>query len=682
MTVQPPGPDLALHPPDPLATRPSRAVVEVVRPIVDAGRFAAKATVYEPVTVLADVFVDGHDQPDASVWVRGPGHDDWTETPMEDIGNDRWRATFRPDALGTWEYRVAGWHARYESWRHATVTKLANGLDVSVELIAGAELLEELTDRVATGGGVSVTRSDGKVATAVDLVAEAITSFRAGRPDPYLTDRSLRAVVRRHLNREPQAESPPLRVTVEPVRARFSAWYEFFPRSTVDGSDRHATLTEAIDRLPYIAALGFDVVYLPPVHPIGRQIRKGRNNTLEAAPDDVGSPWAIGSPEGGHTDVHPDLGTVADITKLADAASARGLTLALDIAFQCAPDHPWVTEHPEWFKHRADGTIQYAENPPKKYQDIYPFDFESDAWRELWDGLRDVVLFWVDAGISVFRVDNPHTKPFPFWEWLIAEVKRAHPDIVFLAEAFTRPRVMERLGKLGFSQSYTYFTWRQARWEIEQYFDDLATRTVDYFRPNAWPNTPDILTEQLQAGGRPLFAARAILAATLAPSWGVYGPAFELVEHTAVRTGSEEYLDSEKYQRRQWQLDQPQSLAPLLRTLNEIRRRHPALQHLRGLRFHRSDNDALICYSKLDSTGTDRVLVIVNLDATEPQAGTVDIDLAALDLPYGASYRVHDELGGDTYEWHGALNWVRIEPGDRPAHVFSVEPLEPPEAHP
>ncbi len=634
---------------------PGRVIIDVRRPVVDGGRYAAKGTIGELIVVEADVFGDGHDHVDASLWVRPPDGA-WTETAMEPLGNDRWRASFTPSVLGRWEFRVDGWVDRFGTWRAGTQVKRTAGLDIALELRQGVELLAPIgvdaDDGHRTGAGAGTD-----------------TETRVAR---RLLDPALVAVARRQLDRAPVTTSAEYPLQVDAERARFSAWYELFPRSTVDGTDRHGTLADVIDRLPYVADLGFDVLYLPPVHPVGRSFRKGPNNTLDAGDTDVGSPWAIGASEGGHTAVHPALGTTDDVRRLASAAQDHGLALALDLAFQCAPDHPWVREHPAWFKHRPDGTIQYAENPPKKYQDIYPFDFETTDWRALWDALAGVVRFWIDAGVTVFRVDNPHTKPFPFWEWLITGVQQTHPETIFLAEAFTRPRVMEQLGKLGFSQSYTYFTWRQSKWELEEYFTDLSTRTVDFMRPNVWPNTPDILTEQLQHGGRPVFVTRAILASTLSASWGIYGPAFELIEHTAVREGSEEYLDSEKYQLRRWDLDDSQSLAPLVRLLNQIRRRHPALQHLRGLHFHRTDNDAVICYSKRPAGGTDAVLVVVNLDPFAAQASWLDIDLAALGLPYESTYTVHDELGGGTYTWQGAHNWVRLDPHGLSAHVFAV----------
>jgi starch synthase (maltosyl-transferring) len=421
--------------------------------------------------------------------------------------------------------------------------------------------------------------------------------------------------------------------------------------------------------------MGFDVVYLPPIHPIGASKRKGPNNTAVAGPSDVGSPWAIGSDEGGHTAVHPDLGTVDDVSRLAEECRARGMELALDIAFQCSPDHPWVTEHPNWFAHRADGSVQYAENPPKRYEDIYPLDFDTADWQGLWLGLADVFRFWIARGVTIFRVDNPHTKAFAFWEWALTTLRAEHPETIFLAEAFTRPRSMERLAKIGFNQSYTYFTWRQEAWELREYFTDLATRTVDYFRPNAWPNTPDILTEQLQSGNRTVFTTRAVLASTLAPSWGVYGPAFELLEHDPLRPGSEEYLESEKYQLRDWSLDGATSLAPLLQQLNGIRRANPALQHLRTLQFHGTDNDSLLCFTKTDPAGVGApVLVVANLDPVNRQMGHVDIDLAPLGLPYGSDYDVVDQLSGNTYHWRANRNFVDLDPQGPNAHIFVIHP--------
>jgi starch synthase (maltosyl-transferring) len=665
------------------SARPSRVVVEPVAPVVDGGAFPAKATLEEPVTVLADVFADGHDRAAAALRVRH-GRRGWREVPMVPLGNDRFAATFVPDQLGRWQCQVVGWLDHLGTWRHGMELKLAAGVDVTVDVQIGiglieralgqasgadAEALAELRQRLAAGDTRALGRLD---AADVPHRDGHIPDLDDVEPDQHGPD--LEALFWRTGVRQPTAELVrPLEVEVDPVRARFSAWYELFPRSTLAPATGHATLSDALDRLDYVASMGFDVLYLPPVHPIGLTQRKGRNNTTRPQPSDTGSPWAIGGADGGHTAVHPELGTVDDVAKLAAACRDRDIELALDIAFQCTPDHPWVTEHPSWFAHRPDGTIQYAENPPKKYQDIYPLDFESADWQALWLALADVVRFWVDTGVTVFRVDNPHTKAFAFWEWLIPTIRREHPDAMFLAEAFTRPRVMERLAKIGFNQSYTYFTWRQSAWELRTYFEELSTGTVDYMRPNTWPNTPDILTEQLQTGGPAMFAIRAILAATLSPAWGIYGPAFELMEHVPVRAGSEEYLDSEKYQLRQWDLHRVDSLAPLLGRLNRIRRQQPALAHLRTLRFHNTTSDALLCYSKSDPAGSGPpVLVVVSLDAHRRQTGFVDVDLQPLGLPYESAYDVIDQLTDRRFRWHGAWNYVELDPSD-PAHIFRVE---------
>jgi starch synthase (maltosyl-transferring) len=670
--------------------RPSRVVVEPVRPVVDHGAFPAKAPVGEPLTIDADVFADGHDAVAAALrWrcVTGSGgRSPWQETAMTALGNDRFTATMTPHDLGRMEYDVVGWIDHLETWRQDTVKKLDAGLDVASELQAGAQLVDNAVE-CATG-----TQED----------RDHLTHLRRALADGdtmVLRDSRWREIFWRCTPREPEARLPrPLPIDIDPLHASFGAWYEFFPRSSVrdrnhrdtarsdddagDDADlqgttpKGRTLLESIDRLDHIASMGFDIVYLPPIHPIGTTKRKGRNNATTATAEDVGSPWAIGSPDGGHSAVDPDLGSVDDVTTFASACRQRGMHLALDIAFQCSPDHPWVHEHPEWFAKRPDGSIQYAENPPKKYEDIFPLDFESDDWQGLWQALADVFRFWIERGVTVFRVDNPHTKAFAFWEWAIATLRCEHPEAVFLAESFTRPRVMERLAKIGFNQNYTYFAWRQTQAELREYFTDLATRTVDWFRPNAWPNTPDILTEQLQHGGRPVFVSRAILAATLSPSWGVYGPAFELLEHTAVREGSEEYLDSEKYQLRTWDLDRADSLAPLLARLNQIRHDHRAFRNLHTLHVHSCSDPAILCFSKTDPAGDRPVIVVVNLDPFNRHSAFVDIDLAAIGLPYGADYDVVDELGGVTYRWSGNMNYVDLAPWSASAHVFTVRRLD------
>ncbi len=643
-------------------------MIEPIAPVVDGGRYPAKAALGEPVAVVADVFGEGHDAVDGAVRWRpvpaGGRAGRWTEVPLEAGVNDRWTATFLPAKLGRHEYEVVAWSARAETWRRGTVKKVAADVDVTVELRGGVKMIEAILDDLPKAAGED---DENRLTSLLDELRAGDTSG--------LDDDGWRDVFWRCEPRDPIATSARFAVDVDPERGRFSAWYEFFPRSTIAPATGHGTLRDAIDRLDHVAAMGFDVLYLPPIHPIGVVNRKGANNAVTAGPDDVGSPWGIAD----HTAVHPDLGTLDDVVALGEACRERGLELALDIAFQCTPDHPWVTEHPEWFAKRADGTIQYAENPPKKYQDIFPLDFETDDWQALWTALADVFRFWIDRGVTIFRVDNPHTKAFPFWEWCIATLRAEHPETIFLAEAFTRPRVMERLAKLGYNQSYTYFAWRQSSHELREYFTDLATRTVDYFRPNAWPNTPDILTEQLQHGGRAMFVNRAILAATLSANWGIYGPAFELMEHRAIAPGSEEYLDSEKYQLRQWQLDRPDSLAPLLTRLNAIRRSQPALQHLRTLRFHDTDSPGLLCYSKTDPLGVgDPILVVVNIDARQRHAGNVHVDPTSfgIGLDDDDEFDLHDLLGGGSYRWRGWHNYVELTPGRGAAHVFAVHRID------
>lgn len=637
-----------------------RVVIEHVTPMLDCGRFPVKRAQGEPVMVEADVFADGHDEIRAETWFRHESEETWRRIPMTALGNDRWRAVFEVSEVGQYFYQVAAGIDRAGTWRRDLGRRLEAQQDLENAFHEGARLAED----AATQAPAAEERAR------LVQIAGILQQARA----PFLLERELAlggelaGLLERHASRALwRYSSPPLRVRTERPRARASAWYEFFPRSCAPSG----RLRDCGARLRYAAELGFDVVYLPPIHPIGQACRKGPNNALSAGPQDPGSPWAIGGPEGGHTTIHPALGTLADFRALVRLAQSLGLELALDIAFQCAPDHPYVTEHPSWFRHRADGSVQYAENPPKRYQDIYPFDFESEDAQALWQTLRDIFLFWIGEGVRIFRVDNPHTKPLPFWEWVIDAIKARHPDVIFLAEAFTRPRVMERLAKLGFSQSYTYFTWRNSRRELESYFTELTQSPLrEYFWPNAWPNTPDILPPVLQHGGRPAFALRVVLAATLCANYGIYGPAFELGEDRPLAPGSEEYLDSEKYQVRSWDVGAAHSLAPLLKRLNEIRRHHVALAHDLSLRFHDVDNEALICYSKRH--GDSRILVVVNLDPHYAQSGWVHLDLAALALDPDATYTVHDLILEHDYTWHGPHNFVLLDPGRAPAHVLEL----------
>ena len=641
-----------------------RVVIESVDPEIDAGRFAIKRIIGDPVEVEADVFADGHDHVAARLLFRYCEVASWTMVPMLPLGNDRWRARFSVERVGEYLYTVAGWIDPFDTWRSDLEKRIGAGQDIRVDLLHGAQLVEEAAVRAGRDDADALRRWAAQLRATDDLPAAqtaaldpALATMMALYLDPAMETRYERE----------------LRVTVDRERARYSAWYEMFPRSTAADPGQHGTFKDCEARLDYVERLGFDVLYLPPIHPIGKSFRKGKNNATTAEPGDTGSPWAIGSKQGGHTAIHTDLGTLKDFQSLLRAAAAKGIELALDIAFQCSPDHPWVTQHPAWFKHRADGTIQYAENPPKKYQDIYPLDFESSDWQGLWDALRDVFVFWLEQGVRIFRVDNPHTKAFPFWEWVLAELKREYPDALFLAEAFTRPRVMQRLAKLGFSQSYTYFTWRNTRQEIAEYFTELTqTRVREFMRPNLWPNTPDILHETLQIGGRPAFLSRIVLAATLGPNYGIYGPAYELGENKPLRPGSEEYLNSEKYEIRHWDLDAPQSIAGTIATINRARRGNPALHANHDLVFHPTDNPYFIAYSKSSRDGNNLVLTVVNLDSFHTQAGWVTLDLDRLKLRADESFQVFDQLTGLRYLWQGSRNYVELAPDRIPAHIFRV----------
>src|SRR6266542_1858025 len=635
-----------------------RAVIESVSPEIDGGRFPVKRVAGEGVVAEADVFADGHDELAVELRWRREDERGWHDVPMVPLGNDRWRGSFTVEELGRYRYTLRAWVDRFASWHGGLLKKVEAGQDVSVDLQIGSELVE---------GAVGRARGRDR-----QRLRDAARSMREG--SVATVDPELVAVMTRYPDRRFATQyGQEVVVWVEPVRARFSAWYELFPRSTGAGG-RHGTLATTIERLPYVAGMGFDVLYLPPVHPIGTTHRKGRNNNPRAEPGAVGSPWAIGGPDGGHTAIHPDLGTFEDFDRLVAAAGERGLDVALDAAFQCSPDHPWVREHPDWFRHRPDGTIQYAENPPKQYQDIYPLDFDTENWSELWDELKSVVEFWIGHGVRIFRVDNPHTKSLAFWEWCIDSLKREHPDLIFLSEAFTRPRLMERLAKLGFTQSYTYFAWRTTKREITEYMTELTqTELREYFRPNFWPNTPDILTEQMQTGGRATFIHRLVLAATLSSSYGIYGPAFELQEHEPVAHGREEYDHSEKYEIRDWNLENPRSLAKLVGRVNAIRRENPALLSIDGYRFHLINNDNMLIYSKATADRSNAVLVVVNLDPYAKQAGWTHLWLDDLGVTeHDRPFQVHDLLTDARFVWRGSGNFVERDPQKIPAHVFRI----------
>jgi starch synthase (maltosyl-transferring) len=583
---------------------------------------------------------------------------------MKPLGNDRWRGEFSVANLGRYQYTVEGWIDRFETWRRDLEKRISAAQDVSVDLLIGAELIEGAANR-AKG-------DDAKV------LLNWAQRFRENKHDQPGTAFALDTELLRLIQGYPERDlasryDRQLTVIVEREKARFSTWYEVFPRSCSPDHTRHGTFRDCEEWLPYIASMGFDVVYLPPIHPIGKTLRKGKNNSVPAQPDDVGSPWAIGSAEGGHKSIQPQLGTLEDFKRFLAKAADHGLEVALDIAFQCTPDHPYVHQHREWFRTRPDGAIQYAENPPKKYQDIYPLDFETGQWQALWEELKSVFCFWIEQGVRIFRVDNPHTKSFPFWEWVIAEIKGQYPDVLFLAEAFTRPNVMYRLAQLGFSQSYTYFTWRNTKHELTEYFTELTQTGVrEYFRPNLWPNTPDILPEFLQVGGRPAFMVRLILAATLGASYGIYGPAFELCENAPMQPGSEEYLNSEKYELKHRDWNSRSSLKSLISRLNRIRKENPALQSNRNLRFHETDNPALICYSKATDDLSSVIIVVVNLDCFHVQTGWLHLDLNSIGLDTRHAFQAHDLLSEGRFLWQGSRNYVELTPENLPAHILHL----------
>lgn len=674
---------------------PSRVVVEGVTPQVDAGRYPVRRIVGDEVHVGAAIYADGHDLVVARLLYKPAGDEPWQAVAMQALENDLWSGAFTVDRLGEWRFTIEGWIDHFASWAAEMHKRLAGrqqgsippttDADIALALRSGAILLQQGSERASGADAHKLAEAASRLEelaanpaeVAVFPVSEEILLLMDSYPD-------LRYATR---------YGPDLPVWVDRERARFSAWYELFPRSASPHPGRHGTFADVESQLPEIAAMGFDILYLPPIHPIGRAYRKGPNNTTIAPPGAPGSPWAIGDAEapdirpdgseceqgcGGHKSIHSELGTFGDFDRLLLAAKAREMEIAMDIAFQCSPDHPWVKEHPDWFTIRPDGSIQYAENPPKKYQDIYPLNFESPDWRGLWEELYSVFEFWIERGVRVFRVDNPHTKALPFWEWCLGALSRKYPETIFLAEAFTRPHLMYGLAKRGFTQSYTYFTWRNSKGELEAYLKELTRPPVsDFFRPNFWPNTPDILHRTLQEGGPPAFMQRIVLAATLAASYGIYGPAYELAENAPAapapgKCESEEYLNSEKYEIRQRDRNAPGSLVPLITMLNRIRRENAALHANESLHFHGVDNPNLICYSKVAPNFDNLLLMVVNLDAVWPQSGWTDLDLDALHLRPEESFVVEDLLNGEEYVWKGQRNYVALQPGNKPAHILRV----------
>ncbi len=641
-------------------------VIENVMPQVNCGQYPIKRVVGEPVVVTADVFSDGHDEVKAVLLYRNMKKRAWTEVPMRFLGNDRWQGTFVPQEIGTYEYTLKGWVDHFSTWQKGLKKKYEAGQDIAVELKIGAVQM----NAAATATKAAVKKRLLQYAGQFDngLAAEAGVEL-AGDPE-------LAEIMNAWRDNETRYDKV-LQVQVERHKALFSSWYEFFPRSTAREPGRHGTFKDCERILPRIAEMGFDVVYLPPIHPIGKAFRKGKNNNVKSQPGEPGSPWAIGAAEGGHKAIHPELGSLEDFRSFVEKANENGVEVALDFAIQCSPDHPYVKEHPEWFKWRPDGTVQYAENPPKKYQDVLPVNFETDDWRGLWRELKSILDHWIEQGVNIFRVDNPHTKTFGFWEWCIAEIHKEHPQVIFLSEAFTRPRVMERLAKIGFTQSYTYFTWRHTVEDFRQYLTELTrTDMREYFRPNFWPNTPDINPPVLQTGGEAAHIARVIMAGTMSSNYGLYGPVYEFGLADPI-TGKEEYLDSEKYEIKHWDWDRRTKIREVITQLNRIRRENPALQTTWNIAIGGGDNDQLLCYAKWNDGLDNRLIVVVNLDPHHTQGGWVQVPLTELGITGEQRYEVHDLLSGHRYTWQGAWNFVELRPHEMPVHILRIEtPLE------
>lgn len=643
----------------------TRIAIEGVSPEIDGGRFPAKAIVGEDYVIEADIFSDGHDVIDAAIEWRRRGDGDWQTAPMRFVDNDRWAGTIRFTEIGSHEFTIIAWRDLFAGWRRDTEKKVAAGQDVSLEAVEGVHLVEAAAAQ-AVGGAheQDLKKLSAALASANETMAR-LTILLA----PETRTLMHRASPRTNLSRYMRT----LEIGAEPPVAGFGAWYELMPRSQSGDMNRHGTFDDVIARLPYVKELGFDVLYFPPIHPIGRTNRKGPNNSLTAGPDDPGSPYAIGSEDGGHDAIHPELGSFEDFRRLVEAAREMDIQIALDFAIQCSPDHPWIKEHPEWFDWRPDGTIKFAENPPKKYEDIVNVHFYREAIPGLWHALRDIVLFWISHGVTIFRVDNPHTKPFPFWEWMIREVKSKHPETVFLSEAFTRPKVMKRLAKVGFTQSYSYFTWRNTKQELTEYLTELTTEECrHYMRPNFFVNTPDINPRFLQSSGRPGFRTRLVLAATLGGNYGVYN-GFEICEAAAV-PGKEEYLDSEKYQLRVWDMDQPGNIQDDIRLINRLRREHSALKNFTSLKFYNAWNDAVLYYAKQDEASGSFVLFHVLLDPNNAQEFDFEIPLWEFGLPDDASIEVQDLLHGNHFTWHGKFQRLNLDPHQRPYAIWRLIP--------
>jgi starch synthase (maltosyl-transferring) len=659
---------------------PSRVIIDRVSPDINEGSFPAKRSQGEYMESTIVLLCDGHDILKGDILFRHESESEWRRNPLRFEGNDIWKGRFYTEKTGLYYFTVEAAIDRFASWKDGLIKKIEAGEHNWTDFEAGYQLLFGLNEKLAYDHDKSY------IGDKLNYLKQISGPVLDGSMDENITEEIKNVLNDTHMNYllhwiwdDPSTVRyhRELAVQVDTKLANFSAWYEFFPRSKWRDIAPEGNLRDCAGRLEYIADLGFDIAYFPPIHPIGWTFRKGKNNSLQTKEGDVGCPWAIGNHEGGHKSIDPSLGNFDDFALLINKANSLGIKIALDIAFQCSPDHPYVHEHPEWFKKRADGSIQYAENPPKKYQDIVPFDFECEDWKGLWKELKSVIDFWMEKGVRVFRVDNPHTKTFPFWEWAISEIRQNNHDVIFLAEAFTRPRVMAYLAKIGFNQSYTYFAWRHTKEELVEYMEWLASDDwFDFYRPNFWPNTPDILTESLQKGGRPASMQRVILASMLSSNYGIYGPVFELLETRPLHAGREEYMNSEKYQIREWEIDAPQSIAYLLKKLNTIRHENPALQTNHTLKFHPVENEKLLAFTKQADDGKNLILVIVNLDYHHTQAGVLDLQLEEIGVMPGRPYELDDLLTGEKYVWQNWRQYVRLVPHAIPAHIFRISQKE------
>lgn len=635
-----------------------RIVIENVKPNVNCGAYPVKRVVGEKVVVNANIISDGHDTIGAEILFRQSSSENWNSSPMIFIDNDLWEGTFSVEKKGSYFFTLRGWVDHFTTWKKDLKKRLDAKQNVTVELLIGAGIIDE---------NAKNAKDEDK-----SKIANFSEKIRNGDADSAFDDQ-LSLLMNKYTDRSLATVFPDeYEIWVESPRALFSSWYELFPRSASQIPGKHGTFKDVENLLPEISEMGFDVIYFPPVHPIGITNRKGKNNSTISSPEDPGSPWAIGSKEGGHKSIHPQLGTMNDFKNLIKKARELGIEIALDVAYQCSPDHPYVKKHPEWFRWRPDGTVQYAENPPKKYEDVLPINFENDNWKELWDELKSIIVFWMEKGVRIFRIDNPHTKPFPFWEWLIKEIKKDHPEIIFLAEAFTRPKVMYRLAKVGFTQSYTYFTWRNTKDEFVEYLNELTKKDArEFYRPNFWTNTPDILPENLQYGGRAAFITRLILAATLSSNYGIYGPSYELCNNTAIE-GKEEYLNSEKYEIKDWDRNKPGNIKDIISKVNKIRKDNVALQTTFNIEFYDSDNRYLLCYGKVSEDLSNILIIVVNLDFFHKQSGSVKIPIDRLNIPAKQSYLVHELLSDEKIMWQGSENYIELDPGKLPVNIFKI----------